>query len=168
MDSKPNEQDVFHQQYVPKHPKTESKVVIWSWCTPPNINSLNLKSWWFGICFSFPEVYSQVPAVNLPGCKWWWCWCCYMKGGVWPSFFFGGIYPYFFPYWKIGIAIFSYRKNHTTLMLLRSGEHQLRLRGWNYQSTIIYCVWDLHPWWLGMGFLFTINSMLDLHSLKLT
>ena len=27
-----------HQQYVPKHPKTESKVVIWSWCTPPTID----------------------------------------------------------------------------------------------------------------------------------
>ena len=27
-----------HQPYVPKHPKTESKVVIWSWCTPTKID----------------------------------------------------------------------------------------------------------------------------------
>ena len=36
--------------------------------TPPKINSLNLKMMVWKIIFPFPGVYSQVQAVNLPGC----------------------------------------------------------------------------------------------------
>ena len=54
--------------------KTKKKIAVLKWVTSPKINTEPKKWWvlgrWFFLFF-LPKVYSQVPAVHLPGCTAW-------------------------------------------------------------------------------------------------